>query len=166
MCSTYGVSNAFVDELLRYLLTALFLRGNSLPTKHYVAKTIVRKLGQSYLIIHACPDGHVLFREEYENRDTCPTCNKSQWMPGSTTILQKVICHFPLIPRLKKLYRSPMFSDMLKWHFRNTSSNGEMASVVDSPAWKHVDTIDPSFTVERWNVRMGLSLDGVNPFSM
>jgi hypothetical protein len=166
MCSTHGVNNTFVDELLTYLYTNLLPEGNSLPSEHYSAKTIVKKLGLSYTVIHACPDGHVLFRGQFENMDRCPTCDKSQWMPGSGTIPQKVIRHFPLIPRLRKMYRSPMISEMLKWHYTNVSTNGEMASIVDSPAWKHIESIDPSFIAERRNVRMALSLDGMNPFSM
>ena len=40
-----------------------------------------------------------------------------------------------------------------------------MKSIVDSPAWEHVDTnVDPSFALESRNMRFGLALDGVNPF--
>lgn len=42
-----------------------------------------------------------------------------------------------------------------------------MKSVADSPAWKHIDrNIDEEFVREWRHLRMGLSLDGVNPFSM
>ena len=134
MWSTHAISNTFVDELLTYLSTNLLPEGNSLPSKYYSAKTIVKKLGSSYSVIHACPNGHVLFRGQFENMDRCRTCDKSRWMPGSRTIPQKVIWYFPLILRLKKMYRSPMISEMLKWHSTNPSTNGEMASVVDFPA--------------------------------
>jgi hypothetical protein len=166
MCSTHGISNTFVDELLNYLSTTLLPTGNSLPSKHYAAKTIVRRLGLSYSMIHACIDGHVIFRGQFESLDNCPTCNKSWWIPESTTIPQKVIRNFLLIPRLKKLYRSSMISEMLKWHFGIASTNGEMASVVDSPTLKCTDIIDPLFVEDRRNIRMGLPLDGMNPFSM
>ena len=44
--------------------------------------------------------------------------------------------------------------------------NGEikMETVIDSPAWKHIGVIDPTFEEEKRNVRMALSLDGMNLF--
>jgi hypothetical protein len=41
-----------------------------------------------------------------------------------------------------------------------------MESVVDSPAWAHLENIDSTYTFAQRNVRMGLSLDGLNPHSM
>jgi hypothetical protein len=72
MCTIHGVSNAFADELLRYLSSSLLPKGNSLPTSFYQAKTMVRKMGLDYNVIHCCPVGHVLFRGEKENLDACP----------------------------------------------------------------------------------------------
>jgi Transposase family tnp2 len=34
----------------------------------------------------------------------------------------------------------------------------------DSPAWKHIDATWPDFAAEPRNVRLGLALDGVNPY--
>ena len=62
MYSTHGVSNTFVEELFNYLSSSLLPPENTLPSKHYAAKTIVRKLGLSYNVIHTCPNGHVLYR--------------------------------------------------------------------------------------------------------
>jgi hypothetical protein len=111
----------------------------------------------------------VLFQGELEDRDTCPKpeCGLSHWIPGSTTVPAKVLWHFPLIPRLKRMFRSPAISKLLKWASENKTGTGEMKSVADSPAWIHVDTdIDIEFATERRHLRMGVSLDGVNPFSM
>jgi hypothetical protein len=55
----------------------------------------------------------------------------------------------------------------LKWHYYNRSEEGKLAIVGDNPAWQHIDKIiDPEFTNDKRNVRLGLSLDGVNPYSM
>jgi hypothetical protein len=108
-------------------------------------------------------------RGELEDRDTCPKpgCGLSRWIPGSTTVPAKVLRHFPLIPRLKRMFRSPAISKLLKWASENKTGTDEMKSVVDSPAWNHIDTdIDTEFAIERRHLRMGVSLDGVNPFSM
>jgi hypothetical protein len=40
-----------------------------------------------------------------------------------------------------------------------------MKSVADSLAWKHVDTnVDSTFGLDGRNLRLGMALDGVNPF--
>lgn len=47
-----------------------------------------------------------------------------------------------------------------------TNNNGKiiMETVINSPAWKHIGVIDSTFQAENQNVRMALSLDGLNPF--
>ena len=40
----------------------------------------------------------------------------------------------------------------------------KMDTVIDSPAWKHIGVIDPTFEAKKCNVRMALSLDGMNLF--
>jgi hypothetical protein len=106
MCTTHGVSNTFADELLRYLSTTLLLKQNCMPNSFYHANNAVRKMGLEYNIIHCCPSGHVLYCGEFANLNSCPHpgCGMIHWIPGSTTILAKVLRHFPLIPRLKKMF--------------------------------------------------------------
>lgn len=115
MCTTHGVSNAFTDELLKYLSTSLLPSDNSLLTSFYHAKNKIRKMGLNYHSIHYCPVGHVLFRGEYEDLQECPQsgCGLSRWVPGSQTVPAKVLRHFPLIPRLKRMYRSHAISKLL-----------------------------------------------------
>jgi hypothetical protein len=169
MAVIHGVSNAYVDELLRYLATVLLPEGNSLPTLHYEAKRTIRKLGLNYDVIHACPRGCILYRNEYKNFKVCPKdgCGMSRFLSGSTCIPTKVIRHFPLISRLLRMMRSDKIATLLRWHsdFPNEEKNVVMKSVADSPAWEQVDShIDPSFPEDSRNLRFGLALDGVNPF--
>jgi hypothetical protein len=116
LCTTHGVSNAFVDELLKYLSSTLLLKQNCLPTSFYLTKSAVQKMGLEYRIIHCYRLGHVLFRSEYENLNSCPhpKCNLSYWIPMSNTIFTKVLRHFQLIPRLKRIFKSPAISKLLK----------------------------------------------------
>jgi hypothetical protein len=58
----HGVSNKFVDELLYLLHKYLHPPNNYLPSNMYHAKTLTRKIGFNYHIIHACPIGCILFR--------------------------------------------------------------------------------------------------------
>ena len=52
----------------------------------------------------------------------------------------------------------------MKWHVRRKSKDKVMRSVVDSKAWNHVNNRWPEFAKKERNVRLGLALDGVNPF--
>jgi hypothetical protein len=65
------------------------------------------------------------------------------------------------------MHRSPEIANLLKWHYYNRSEEGKLSTIVDSPPWQHIDTfIDKEFAKEKRNVRLALSLDGVNPYSM
>lgn len=65
------------------------------------------------------------------------------------------------------MFRSPTIAEMLRFHYDHPNlDDGVMKSVAYSLAWKHVDTnVDPSFAKEVRNLRFGLSLDGMNPFT-
>jgi hypothetical protein len=81
----------------------------------------------------------------------------SRWVPRSTTVPAKVLCHFSLIPRLRRMYRSPAIAKLLKWVFENKTGTAEMRSVADNPAWEHIDNnIDTEFSTEGRHLRMGL----------
>lgn len=168
MCVVFGVSNSFTTELLRYLAEDLLPDDNKLPNSHYAAAKTIRRLGLHYNNIHACPDGCVLYEEEHSQLQTCPKCSKSRWMQGTNSIPAKVIRHFPIIPRLKRMWRSPEIAGMLMGHTKHISDDGIMRSVIDSPAWKHINTDDAfdNFGSETRNMRLALALDGVNPFKL
>jgi hypothetical protein len=168
MCVVFGVSNKFTSELLRYLSEDLLPVGNKLPNSHYVASKTIRRLGLNYNNIHACPDGCVLYEDEHADLTVCPKCSKSRWLEGTNSIPAKVIRHFPLVPRLKRMWRSPEIAKMLRGHTKHVSDDGVMRSVVDSPAWKHINTdaAFDNFGHEDRNMRLALALDGVNPFKL
>jgi len=89
-------------------------------------------------------------------------------MEGSNTILAKVIRHFPLIPWLKRMWKSSTIASMLIGYMKHVSTDGIMRSVVDSPTWKHIDShpVFGNFGVEIRNIRLTLLFDGVNPFKL
>ena len=169
MAVVHSVPNEYLNELLKYLGTVLLPRGNRLPRNYYEAKSIIKKLGLNYKQIHACPNGCILYRKEYENHSSCPKsgCGRSRYMPNSQTSPSKVIRWFPFIPRVLRMFRSQAISKLLRYHQENPNTDESvMKSVADSPAWKHVtsENVDPTFALEPRNLRLGLSLDGVNPF--
>jgi hypothetical protein len=76
--------------------------------------------------------------------------------------------YFPLIPRIRAIYKSQEIAPLMKWHAENRSEEGEnsfMRGPQDGQAWR--------FTEQEWrflqedprHIRLGLSMDGVNPFS-
>ena len=76
--------------------------------------------------------------------------------------------YFPLIPRLKAHYRHPKLAALMRWHANHRSSEGYMRGPCDSNAWKWTEERFPILRGKdgHRHVRLGLFLDGVNPFSM
>jgi hypothetical protein len=65
------------------------------------------------------------------------------------------------------MMRSKKIATLLHWHtdFPNLKKDTVIKSIVDSPAWDHIDShVDPIFKDDPQNMRFGLALDGVNPF--
>ncbi len=106
----------------------------------------------------------VLFREELSNAIACPKCKRSHFIEGSNCDPYKVLRQFPLIPCLKWLFRGSSLVELMSWHDANRSQDGMVCSVCDSKAWTHVDNIWPNLVVEKQNIKLGLALDGVNPY--
>lgn len=81
----------------------------------------------------------------------------------------KVLRHFPIIPRLQRLFRSPSISKLMLWHSENRSDreggDGLVRHPCDSKAWRHFhDNVDPTFGNDPRNTHFALAADGVNPF--
>ncbi len=53
---------------------------------------------------------------------------------------------------------------LLTWHRDGTSLDGLIQSVANSMAWKHINEKWPKFANDAHNIRLGLALDGLNPF--
>jgi len=86
MCAVFRVSNRFMDELLRSLSEDLLPRGNQLPGTHYLARKSIRRLGLNYRSIHACPDGCVLYEDDFAELNSYLKCTKSRWMDGTDAV--------------------------------------------------------------------------------
>ncbi len=106
-----------------------------------------------------------MFRGELKGTTSCPKCKKSRFVEGLDIVLYKVLRHFPLIPRLKQMYRCPNLVDLMTWHNANKSIDRLVHSICDSKSWKHIDMTWPDFATDPHNIRLGLTLDGVNPYA-
>nr|GFA61395.1 hypothetical protein [Tanacetum cinerariifolium] len=85
--------------------------------------------------------------------------------PGKK-VPKKVLCYFPIILRLQRLYKSSHTAKEMTWRATGKCTKpGKMQHSVDGRAWKKFDTKYPNFAKELRNVRLGLAADGFNPFS-
>jgi hypothetical protein len=64
------------------------------------------------------------------------------------------------------MFRTPELAKLMTWHSTNSSKDNVMRIPADSPAFKHIDQMWPDFKFEPRNLKLGVGLDGVNPFSM
>ena len=170
LCTVHGVSNNCADELFAILHGYILPEENCLPKNHHAARSLIQKLGLSYNNIHACNNGCILFREEYAELLRCPKCNGPRYRDEERSRFPlKVLRHFPIIPRLKRIFRSPSISKLMTWHLENRSDqhggDGLVRHPCDSKAWRHFhDNVDPSFGNDSLNVHFALAADGINPF--
>ena len=62
------------------------------------------------------------------------------------------------------MFRCRSIAPLMEWHASHRSNDGKWRIVADAPAWKHIDALWPSFREEPRHLRLGLGMDGVNPF--
>ncbi|XP_024006560.1 uncharacterized protein LOC112083065 [Eutrema salsugineum] len=166
-----GWSDRSFDKLLE-TLRQMLPEDNVLHTSLYEVKRFLKSFDMGYEKIDACVNDCCLFRKELEKLDNCPKCNASRWKINKRTgdvrkgIPEKVLRYFPIIPRLKRMFRSEDMAKDLRWHFSNKSTDGKSRHPVDSVTWDQMNDKYPSFAAEERNLRLGLSTDGFNPFSM
>jgi hypothetical protein len=170
LCTVHGVSNNCANELFGILHSHLLPRNNSLPRNYYAAQSLTAKLGLTYKTIHACERGCVLFRGPHEDALQCPKCGGRRYRDEERRRFPvKVLRHFPIIPRLQRMFMSPEISKLLVWHAENRSNreggDGLVRHPCDSKAWQHFEeNVDPSFANDPRNVHFALAADGVNPY--
>jgi len=116
MKSLYRISNSAFTAHMKVLADA-FPEHNTLPKSYDEAKGILKELGLGYESIHVCYNNCVLFRKEYDKHDNCPVCGLLRWKDVERKkIPQKVLRHFPLAPRLKRMFSTKEASEVAQWH--------------------------------------------------
>ncbi|XP_010506933.1 PREDICTED: uncharacterized protein LOC104783481 [Camelina sativa] len=166
-----GWSDKSFDDLLE-TLSKMLPKDNVLHTSTYDVKKFLKSFDMGYQKIHACVNDCCLFRKKLKKVDTCPKCKSSRWKTNMHTgevkkgVPHKVLRYFPIISRLKRMFRSEKVDVDLRWHFNNKSTDGKLRHPVDSVTWKSMNDKYPSFIAEQRNLRLGLSTDGFNPFNM
>ncbi|KAM3337570.1 hypothetical protein P3S68_031895 [Capsicum galapagoense] len=99
-------SNKSMDELLNFLIEVL-PEGSFVPKSFYEAKKVLFDLGLGYTKIDACKNDCILYWRDYLNFQSCPKCGESRWKSEEhkgKKVSHKVLQHFPIEPRLQRLY--------------------------------------------------------------
>ena len=171
-----GVSDKAFQGMLN-IVKKILPENNELPSTTYEAKQIICPLGLDVQKIHACPNDCILYRgDEYEKLDACPVCEALRYKirrddPGDVEgqspkkrVPAKVMWYFPIIPRLKRLFRNKANAKLMRWHKEDRKEDEMLRHPADGAQWRSIDRTFPDFESEARNIRFGLSTDGFNPF--
>ncbi|XP_010484854.1 PREDICTED: uncharacterized protein LOC104763136 [Camelina sativa] len=145
---------------------------NVLPKSTNELTRFLKVFGFGYEVIHACKNDCILYRKQYENMETCPRCSSSRWEIDKQTntvkdgIPAKVLQYFPIKERFQRMFRSRRIAEELRWHFNIASEDGTMRHPVDSITWAQVNGNWREFVAEPRNLRLGISTDGMKPFTI
>jgi hypothetical protein len=165
-CRTHNVPSIFVSELLSLLGNSVLPQPNTLPTTEHVASTRLANLGLPYDSIHVCPNNCTLFRKENADLDACPKSNAPRMKRvGQSWVPFKVLRHFPIIPRIQRMFGSVAQAKEMVWYSLHLSTDGRVRHCADSLQWKDADRKNPGFAAGGRNVRLVLATDGMNPHS-
>ena len=163
--SFYRISNVVFTAILKFL--SLAFPHCSLPTSYKEARKLIKALGLGYESIHVCLNNCVLFRKTYAKNDECPVCGASRWKDDKARNRspKKILRHFPLIRRLKRMFASKKISEEAQWHkLKRRAVANELSHPADGEAWKDFDRRHEWFAQDPRNMRFGLATDGFNPF--
>ncbi|XP_074573987.1 uncharacterized protein LOC141830448 [Curcuma longa] len=167
--STNGHTDTSFNELLK-ILGGMLPEKNTLPENVYSMRKLLKPFDLGYEKIHACPNDCCLFRKELKDFDSCPKCGSSRWKVDKITtkvrkgVPEKVLRYFPMIPRLKRMFKIEEKVEDLIWHSKHKSQDYMMYHPVDSVAWDTINHKWPAFASDPRNLRLGLATDGFNPF--
>jgi hypothetical protein len=144
---------------------------SELPNSYDEAKQYLQELGLGYENIHVCKNNYVLFRDsktsKYAKLNVCPVCKESRWKDetGTKQVAHNVLRHFPLLPRLKKIYALKRTSEETKCHKKvRMPVDNVMSHPADGEAWKYFDSKEKIFADDPRNLRLALATDGFNPY--
>lgn len=168
----YGWTGISVTALLEWLQT-LFKDGSKLPKNYPNMKNMIKDLGMECETIHACKNGCILYRKEYENLNKCPKCGFGRYKLAIGDEIRttkkfrkepaKFVKYFPLIPRLKRFFSIPWIGEAMTWHQKANSDGNLMRHPCDSAQWDSVKINWPEFAADARNIRLAISTDGFNP---
>ncbi|TYK28917.1 transposase [Cucumis melo var. makuwa] len=161
----YGWSNTSFSELLS-IISDLLPDNNTIPTSLYEAKKTLGVLGLSYQKIDACPNDCCLYRKEYANSTKCNKYGLSRWKINKNStkenngVAAKQLWYFPIVPRFIRMFKNLKNAKNLRWHAMDRKVDGIMRHPADTPSWRLIDHMWPTFGSEPKNLRLDLKQPG------
>ena len=174
MKAKYNWSDESTDACLEFWKKHLPEEGNTCPSSVAEAKKVVCPLDLPHIKYHACINDCIIYRNENNLRITCPVCDAARFKKGTKKAPRKVVWYFPLTPRLQRYFADPKEAKLMRWHAerkkavlddRERSENVVLTHPSDATQWKALDCAFPTFGADARNIRLGVSTDGLNPFS-
>ena len=145
-------------------------QGNTLPRSIDEAKKIVCPLDLPHVKYHACINDCALYRDEYKDYTACPVCGQGRYKRGNKKVPRKVVWYFPITPRLQRYFVDPKEAKLMRWHADRVrpEDDPEKGKILTHPSdasqWDALD-IEDGFGNDPRNLKLGISSDGLNPFS-
>ena len=84
--------------------------------------------------------------------------------PKTKRVPAKVMLYFPIIPRLKCLFRNKTNAKLMRWRKEEHKEDHMLRHPADGSQWRKIDRAFSDFAKDARNIRFGLSTDGFNPF--
>ncbi|GKV32265.1 hypothetical protein SLEP1_g40882 [Rubroshorea leprosula] len=141
------------------------------PKDFYTAKKMINVLGLGYKKIDVCiNDCFLYYDEQSKNLNACLVCGESRYeLRNMAVVRQKAVprrslWYLSITPRLQRLHMFRKMAEHMTWHLKCNDDSDEVIHPVGSQAWKHFEETYPTFAAEPRNVRLGLCIDGFNPF--
>ncbi|XP_065861009.1 uncharacterized protein [Euphorbia lathyris] len=106
-----GMTNKTFTSMLKMFKNVL-PKGADVPSNYYEARKMITDLGFAYEKIEACENDCMLFWKENVNLEKCSICDTKR-----NRASPKVLRHFPLQPRLQRLFMSSKTASDMRWHF-------------------------------------------------
>ena len=167
-----GVTKALVHC---FKLFTILPEENMLPKSYYQDKKILYPMGMEYQKIHACPNDFKLYRHKFQEMPKCPRCGVSRYKVKDDDECNsdenskkgppvKVLWYLPIIPRFKRLFANADDAKDLTWDANGRNCDGMLYHPIDSSQWKKIDRLYPDFGKKTRNLRLGLAIDGMNPY--
>ena len=159
-------SNVEIDQGFALNHRVLLPQPNTLPDSEYEASQLLNSLGLEYQSIEVCPNNCVLFRGPFSHLQLCPHCRSMRSRRhGVSWVPQKILRHFPLVPKLKRIFRSAVQASMMTWHARRRVEDGMVRHISQSRHMADIREKEPDFCEDARHLFLALTTDGINPFS-
>ncbi|KAL3509945.1 hypothetical protein ACH5RR_029346 [Cinchona calisaya] len=140
------LSNKTFDMLLDLLRKAFPEAMVNLPKSYYEAEKLMKELGLGYKRYDDGPNDCTLHWGLDATKTSCEICKVHRWVTSEndpTGEKRKVSCkvfwHFPLKPRLQRLFMSSKTAAYMRCHSEGRTKDGCMRHPTDFPAWKTFD---------------------------